>query len=603
MIKRILLAFALAAQAQAQPTTLPATATTDGKTVTVTITLPSTQPTPPQPQPSPAPTISVSPASIAFTKVVGAPNPAAKSFNITVPPGVRWSTADTIQFADASPTTSGTGPGTVTMTPSAGMTNALPGTYTDKITVSATGLASVTVPVTLTVTPAQPQPQPQPDPGDRVLVPGSGFGGATPQPPQQGTGPAANEKAIARWDVIPFQTVDSELNVGVVAFHLSGIDRVEFFLSGGPATKITTAANNPHTGVVEYFATLRASALAKDGPVEMRAVVYPKIGVPRVLESLQLSTNGKGTLPKLVRYVSPTGNDNNNGLTPQTAVKRPNKAARLIQDAQGGSADGGTIYMLPGSYAITGPSFSEESRTQSRWLTLTAAPGVNRNQVTITSASGSAMYNRLVRFQNVTITGNIESGGPLEDFGWIDNCLVDAGNRNSGLAGLSVSQWSKRFVTDSTYSNLGIVLNSHHFIRGVLVEHVGGDVFSNSDLVINSTIRDFEQAPGAHSDVYQATGFASNVILYGVDASAVGSVNSNLAFEAGCDGFAVIDCKLATRGPYVMYLSNALKNLYIKNTPFSGRFAVLGTLSATNVVFDSCTFTNNPGPLAGVTYR
>lgn len=435
-----------------------------------------------------------------------------------------------------------------------------------------------------------------------VLRPGTGWTGATPQPPQQGTGQGANEKAIARWDVVPYQTVDTELNLGVVAFHVNGIDRVEFSVNNGEWVQVSEMRTNPDTGVVEYYATFRADLLS-DGATEVRAVAYPTVGVPRVLDSLTVNANADGTLPNLVRYVSPNGNDNNSGLTPQTAVRSPNKAARLIQDAQGGNADGGTVYMLAGSYAISGPSWTEESRTENRWLTLTPAPGVSRAQVTITGATGSAMYNKLVRFKNLTVTGTIESGGPLEDYGWLDGCVMDGGNRNTGYAGLSVAQWSELYMTDSTISNVGISVNSYTFVRDVLVEHVGGDVFSNSQLVINSTIRDFEQAPGAHSDVYQATGMANNVILYGIDASDVGLVNSNLAFEVGCEGMAVVDCKLTSQGPYVMYLSNALRHLYVKDTAFTGNVLVLGTLNATNVVFENTTFTDHPGPLAGVTYR
>lgn len=115
-----------------------------------------------------------------------------------------------------------------------------------------------------------------------VLEPGSGFTAPTPQPPAIGSGAGADAKAIARWDVVPYQTFDDLFEIGVVAFHINGIDRVEFSLDGGPWTAVKEMTLNPRTNVVEYWVALDA-ARSPDGPVEVRAIAYPKKGVPRVL--------------------------------------------------------------------------------------------------------------------------------------------------------------------------------------------------------------------------------------------------------------------------------------------------------------------------------
>lgn len=93
-------------------------------------------------------------------------------------------------------------------------------------------------------------------------------------------------KAMARWDVVPYQTFDGDFNVGVVAFHINYIDRVEFSVNGGPWLPVYTMSMNSQINVVEYWATLRASDFT-DGPLELRAVAYPKVGIPRVLDSLR----------------------------------------------------------------------------------------------------------------------------------------------------------------------------------------------------------------------------------------------------------------------------------------------------------------------------
>ena len=75
-----------------------------------------------------------------------------------------------------------------------------------------------------------------------------------------------------------------------------------------PQTENTSGIGVQTSGVTEYWATLKASDF-EDGAVEVRAVVYPNVGVPRVLAGITLYANVNGTLTQPVRYVSPTGSD------------------------------------------------------------------------------------------------------------------------------------------------------------------------------------------------------------------------------------------------------------------------------------------------------
>jgi hypothetical protein len=100
------------------------------------------------------------------------------------------------------------------------------------------------------------------------------------QPPAVGSqsAPGFDAKAIARWDVVPYQTFTSDFNVGVVAFHMNGIDRVDFSCNGGPWVTVREMQLNPQTNVWEYTARLRAADFAADGPAEVRAIAYPVTG-------------------------------------------------------------------------------------------------------------------------------------------------------------------------------------------------------------------------------------------------------------------------------------------------------------------------------------
>ncbi|HWP40436.1 MAG TPA: hypothetical protein VNL70_05875, partial [Tepidisphaeraceae bacterium] len=177
-----------------------------------------------------------------------------------------------------------------------------------------------------------------------VLRPGSGFTGPTPTPAARGTGLGATRAAIADWDVVPYQSFNAALNVGVVAFHVNeaGIERVDFSANGGPWTSVRQMALNPQTNVVEYFATLRAE-LFSSGPVEVRAIAYPTVGQPVVLEPLKLYADPNDTFAARTRYVSTLGSDTTGNGTASAPFRTIAKAASSLQAAYG-SGDGGTIY-------------------------------------------------------------------------------------------------------------------------------------------------------------------------------------------------------------------------------------------------------------------
>lgn len=181
-------------------------------------------------------------------------------------------------------------------------------------------------------------------------------------------------------------------------------------------------------------------------------------------------------------------------------------------------------------------------------MTVAAAPGVDRSEVLITGSQGSGFNSKLVRFSNVTVTAGVSSGGPLVDYGWLDNCYLRGSSRDTGYAGFD-SSWSYKFVTDCPVTDVSVALPGMNLVRGTRVERTGGDVFSDSLLVINSSVHDLVPPPGAHTDVYQATQMADNVILYGVEATdRIGAISSDLTFEVGARDMAVVGCKFSTTG-------------------------------------------------------
>ncbi|MCH7579567.1 MAG: hypothetical protein IIB22_04935, partial [Chloroflexi bacterium] len=158
-----------------------------------------------------------------------------------------------------------------------------------------------------------------PQDGAPFIPGGNGWSGPTNEPGPIGNpdDPGYDAKVIAHWDVVPYQTFNGDFEIGVVAFHINGIDRVEFSAEGGSWTPVSEMTLNSRTNVWEYWAVLNAEAF-DDGPVEVRAIAYPKdAGEPRLLSynyeynggpqvfGCQLYANSGGSLPSEVRYVNP----------------------------------------------------------------------------------------------------------------------------------------------------------------------------------------------------------------------------------------------------------------------------------------------------------
>lgn len=449
--------------------------------------------------------------------------------------------------------------------------------------------------------------EPPPPPSGEVfvhLIPGSGFAGPTAQPAAVGTPdmPGYDAKAIARWDVVPYQTFTGEFNVGVVAFHMNGIDRVDFSVNGGPWTPVYEMQLNPQTNVWEYTAKLDASDFP-DGPIEVRAIAWPQgAGEPRVLggdldgtaaergeHSIWLTANAGDSLPEPVRYVSPTGNDNNNGLTPATAFATTNRAAHSMTQAQG-SSDGGTIYLLPGTYTLNSAAWNTNSSTMNRWMTVTAAPGFSRDEVVIAGFSGAAFNSKLVRFFNLTITGSVGTGGPLEDHMWIESCKLQGNSRINGYAG-AASGWSRRYMTDTNIFDVGVGVDGLVLGRGIVIERAGGDAFSGSVLLVNCEVRDYVQPPGSHTDVWQVVSRPENVILYDVRAMIdIGEINSAIKTENGAKDIAVVGCNFVSNGFNVLYFDKQYDHLLFKSTRFTGGVYTTNRPLSHNAVFENTVF-------------
>jgi antitoxin (DNA-binding transcriptional repressor) of toxin-antitoxin stability system len=445
-----------------------------------------------------------------------------------------------------------------------------------------------------------------------TLTPGNGFTGPTAQPdaisPNDRYG---NEPAIAKWDVVPFQTFDGQFNIGVVAFDIAGIDHVEFSVNGSGWTTVRSMTLNPQTGVVEYWVIIQAKDFAQDGPIEVRAVAYPNVGIPTVLNSLTLYANAGHTLPSPPLYVSGDAGEDSNPGTNDLPLATLSRALDEVQD-------GGQIIILsPGRYAVdlTKARSMRRRADIQRWITIQPADGLPPHQVIISQAKRGVIYPNINRLHFMGVDFDFHTiveiyMQPTYQI-WFDKCRwydsVGVGAQYpffmSQISGNESPQGS--YVTDSVAEDMFYGFIGQAMVRNCQIRGIFSDALLNSQLIINVVVEGLIGDVGmakfkAHPDVLQLFGKHLNVIAYGITATDISGAQDLFLDKTGSQfrNMAFVNLKFRNRegeGPPFSQMCSASENVLYQNvqwdnqrmefrTDFTGR----SKYTARNVVFRSC---------------
>ena len=378
----------------------------------------------------------------------------------------------------------------------------------------------------------------------------------------------AEAKAMARWNFVPHQIFTDKFNVGVVAFHAYGINRVEFFLDDGTTpVVVTTPTLNPDSNTIEYWMSVNPANVTA-GLHTISAVAYPNVGLPRFLNldsvtakeghhKVSFIADPLGTVTRIERFVSPTGSDINGDGSSANPFLSIMKAAKSIALANGGFADGGIINLLAGDHTYGTTTFALTTLTKNTWLTIRPAEGVASADCPIVTAVGG-IRTKLVKFENITVkplsTVAPLLGSPTNDFccGWADKCNFVGQGRT--VNSKFVANWDYWFVTSCNLTD------SRDGFTGDLVRdcHVGliaSDAFTGSGLVVNCTCRKIDNTGTIfHPDFYQlyaAGTLLENRILYGAELLEFSETQGLFSGAIGAPGIkdiAFVNVKLHT-GP------------------------------------------------------
>ena len=250
------------------------------------------------------------------------------------------------------------------------------------------------------------------DSGIAVLIPGPGFTGSYGNPMRVGSpsSPGYGAKSIARWTEFPFITRDKDFYVTISAFHMTDIDRVEFILDGGDPVVTREVQPHPETGYAEYIAKVDVSDLAS-GDHEIRAIIYPNHGIPRILQGVHDTSN---------IHMLNNGNQSfwfNYEPSPRTVRVGSNSQFSSIDDAidtMGSLIIDGRIELEAGEYTWFNRNHSGLNNTENdRVLTICAAPGVSRDEIILRghSSQNSGARHLSVHLKGMTILAEKGQGG------------------------------------------------------------------------------------------------------------------------------------------------------------------------------------------------
>ena len=389
-----------------------------------------------------------------------------------------------------------------------------------------------------------------------LLIPGSGFAGVTAQPQPVGASPMPgfDAQAIARWDAVAYQEFSQESFVGVVAFHMNGIESVRFSANGGPWVSVTSAALNPNTGVVEYFVKLRPQDYGTSA-VELRAIVTPiGAGVARVLQgsfeqtrpnaanqvafrngmhSMFVRANSTQPNAAQIAWVSAASGNDLTGTGSSTAPFATITRAATRLDAANAGAGGCTVMLLPGDYSIVSPATfagpANKVRTPDRWLTIRAAEGVAPSAVRIVACTSGGLGTRLLKFQGLTFyefTG-IRTVSSIDTFLWVDQCKLTSSNRFIDTGGLATNGWAAVYATGCEAFETRQSLRAATFVRNCSVHQFSETPFGGDATIFNCTVDEYCKYQTDHADVihwfWNTPADRENRIIFGLKATRFGT--------------------------------------------------------------------------------
>jgi hypothetical protein len=478
-----------------------------------------------------------------------------------------------------------------------------------------------------------------PTPGPAPILPGAGWSGATVTPAQEGTAieRGYDQTAIGNWTVPSWIDIATSFKVGVLGYHIitdadhatgtrrDGIRKVSFSVDNGAWVDVTSKTSNADSGLTDWNIEIVASNFT-DAAHEIRAIIYPYVGRPRVLQgtlsasnntqhSLVVNTNNGGTLPTTIVYVdSVSGNDttgDGSDGTPYATAAKAKTALRTLRS--NGDCGGCFIYAKAGSYNLS--ETTVQATVATRWFTFMPKPGVSKASVIVSGSSSNQGFRvQRLRVKGCTVTTMLDSRGTYACHLFAEDCTF------AGLTQTTANTWpaygSSRWVTQHFVDcTIGGYFNgpaNATLVRNTTINGITSDALTNCRTNLKVTIIDITAGFSSHPDTAQAFaigGTAENFIFYDITAEVnVDSQGPFIKDSLITKDIAIVDFQFIgeNSGRYAFFIwgdaATTNKHIYVADSSFTSGIVSFGT---TSIISDcqmlGVTFDSSPGALTGWT--
>lgn len=375
---------------------------------------------------------------------------------------------------------------------------------------------------------------------------------------------------IARFNAVPYQGIGADpFNLGVLAYHASGIKEVKFGVNGEFYGMTHDRRHNTRTGYGEYFIILRAEDYPSRETLEITAIVIANSG-----EALYLNQD-------------PTRKNLLHGTARQVLFNETYKAPAQV-------------ILPPGEYR--GDQLPLLQKTPNGWSCYKARES---GTVTITSPIPSVNPDRTC-FSGI----NFRAPGRVNDYHWV------TGNSNQMI-------WFKDFLFTGP-DRRSDIKQSHGFMLDMYTEGViekqkrgmgglyhystvqrllGDDAYSYCAMIVHCEAHDINrelaETPTAHADVlqvYNRTDTFRNSIVSGLEAFDLGPGVQGVFLGPGTYDYAMENLNIAAdHHAFSLYEAD---NLLVINALVDGPSLVRAGsgVKLTDVLFQGCSFNGNPAP-------
>jgi hypothetical protein len=344
--------------------------------------------------------------------------------------------------------------------------------------------------------------------------------------------PASAVQPAARWTTVPFQRFGTDtIEVGVMAWHLDGIQKGTFSVNGGAGQDVTVRswekqrADHIWCYVLTIDLTQEVDGLLT---VDCTVTADDVAETTYALEQLKLVNNNGGTVTQQTVWIANDGNDSTGDGTEEAPYLTVYKGVDRLRDD--GNMDGGIIYCKAGTYSYGTYSFPVPTANDQEWCYIMPAPGLTKADVSFTGTATEGCRVKAQCFRDITFVTHPSSFrlGPRNARGgttylWHDDCaFTPAPDANGHAVDVAVAyniEWTNIYGTDLYIEYSRYVFEGVPWLlaRGCNIYRAGERPIRNAHCVVNcqfiETQRPTLQGSWSHPNLYETTTGVTNVIL------------------------------------------------------------------------------------------